>query len=61
MKRISLSLVFCASLFIIGCKNDKKENDTENAAETEMNSEMDNSMEKEEETKFLTAIEVRFR
>jgi|TARA_R100000501_G_C2606754_1_gene102321 Cu-Zn family superoxide dismutase len=54
MKRISLSLVFCASLFIIGCKNDKKENDTENAAETEMNSEMDNSMEKEEETKEIT-------
>ena len=53
MKRISLSLVFCASLFIIGCKNDKKENDTENAAETEMNSEMD-SMEKEEETKEIT-------
>ncbi len=41
MKRISLSLVFCASLFIIGCKNDKKENDTDNAAETEMNSEME--------------------
>lgn len=54
MKRISLSLVFCASLFIIGCKNDKKENDTENAAETEMNSEMDNSMVKEEETKEIT-------
>lgn len=54
MKRISLSLVFCASLFIIGCKNNKKENDTENAAETEMNSEMDNSMEKEEETKEIT-------
>ena len=54
MKRISLSLVFCASLFIIGCKNDKKENDTENAAETEMNSEMENSMEKEEKTKEIT-------
>ena len=53
MKRISLSLVFCASLFIIGCKNEKKENETENATETEMNSEMD-SMENEEEIKEIT-------
>ncbi|WP_037320575.1 superoxide dismutase family protein [Salegentibacter sp. Hel_I_6] len=53
MKRISLSLVFCASLFIIGCKNDKKENDTENATDTEMNSEME-AQDQEEETKEIT-------
>lgn len=39
MKRISLSLVFCASLFVIGCKDNKKQNDSENANQTEMNSE----------------------
>ncbi|SHF53268.1 superoxide dismutase, Cu-Zn family [Salegentibacter echinorum] len=39
MKRISLSLVFCASLFVIGCKDNKKQNDAENANQTEMNSE----------------------
>lgn len=53
MKRISLSLVFCASLFIIGCKNDKNENDTDNATDTEMNSEME-AMEQEEEVKEIT-------
>lgn len=49
MKRISLSLVFCASLFIVGCKNDKKQNDAENADQTEMNSDME--ADKKEETK----------
>jgi len=53
MKRISLSLVFCASLFIIGCKNDKKENDTENATDTEMNSEIE-AQDQEEEVKEIT-------
>jgi Cu-Zn family superoxide dismutase len=53
MKRISLSLVFCASLLIVGCKNDKKENDAENAAGTEMNSEME-AQQEEEETKEIT-------
>ena len=53
MKKISLSLVFCASLFIIGCKNDKKDNDAENAAETEMNSEME-AQQDEEEVKEIT-------
>jgi Cu-Zn family superoxide dismutase len=48
MKRISLSLVFCASLLIIGCKNENKENETETITETEMESEME---EQEEEVK----------
>lgn len=54
MKRISLSLVFCASLFIIGCKNENKENNAENATSTEeMNSEMD-AKQDEEEVKEIT-------
>lgn len=52
MKRISLSLVFCASLFVIGCKDNKKQNDTENAPQTEMNSEME--ADKKDETKTIT-------
>ncbi|APG59767.1 superoxide dismutase family protein [Christiangramia salexigens] len=46
MKRISLSLILCASLFVIGCKNDKKEKEVEEKSETEMTSET--KMEKEE-------------
>lgn len=37
MKRISLSLIFCATLLVMGCKNENKENDEmENQSETEM-------------------------
>lgn len=52
MKRISLSLVFCASLFVIGCKDNKKQNDAENANQTEMNSDME--ADKKDETKEIT-------
>ncbi len=37
MKRISITFLLCASLAIVGCKNDKKDNDAEKASETEMN------------------------
>lgn len=30
MKRISITLLLCATFAIVGCKNDKKENDAEN-------------------------------
>jgi len=37
MKRISLTLLFCATLALVGCKNEKKENDAEKkASEAEM-------------------------
>ena len=52
MKRISLSLVFFASIAIIGCKNDKKEQD-QATPDSEMNSTMDN-MEEETETRKVT-------
>jgi len=39
MKRISLSFLFCASLLIVGCKNDKKEAKDENSSTTEMTQE----------------------
>lgn len=39
MKRISLSFLFCASLLIVGCKNDKKEAKDENSSTTEMSQE----------------------
>lgn len=49
MKRISLSLFFCASLFLTGCKNEKKENEMENQSDTEMTAtDMDTEMETEE-------------
>ncbi|TDN83040.1 Cu-Zn family superoxide dismutase [Salegentibacter sp. 24] len=55
MKRISLSLVFCASLLIIGCKNENKENETETITETEMESEMEEQ--KEEIKKVVVPLE----
>jgi len=57
MKRVSLSLVFCASLFVFGCKNENKENDAENATETEMNSEMEAQQEEEEVKEITVALE----
>lgn len=55
MKRISLSLIFCASLFIVGCKNENKEADNEEMTDTEMNADMeDQQMEEEEESKEVT-------
>lgn len=52
MKRISLSLVIFASVAIIGCKNDKKEED-KTTPDSEMNSTMDD-MEDESEVKKVT-------
>ncbi|MDR9456062.1 MAG: superoxide dismutase family protein [Salegentibacter sp.] len=53
MKRISLSLVIFASIAIIGCKNDKKEED-KTTTDSEMNSTMDD-MEEENEIRKATA------
>ena len=39
MKRISLTLLFCASLAIIGCKNEKKEKEADKTSDTEMTQE----------------------
>lgn len=36
MKRISLSLIFCAGLLVMGCKNEKKEKEEMDQSETEM-------------------------
>lgn len=51
MKRISLSLIFCTSLILFACKNEKKENEEmEDMSETEMTSDME-TKEMEEEVK----------
>lgn len=48
MKRISLSLIFCSSLILFGCKDEKKENDDmDDMSETEMSSDMETENEKE--------------
>lgn len=48
MKRISLSLMFFASVALIGCKDENKEKDDQNtSADTEMNSDMDENGEDE--------------
>ncbi|MCF4101821.1 superoxide dismutase family protein [Gillisia sp. M10.2A] len=39
MKRISLTLLFCASLAIIGCKNEKKEKEADKTSDTEVTQE----------------------
>lgn len=39
MKRISLTLLFCATLALVGCKNEKKDKDVEKDLETEMTQE----------------------
>ncbi|HSP12424.1 MAG TPA: superoxide dismutase family protein [Salegentibacter sp.] len=52
MKRISLSLVIFASVAIIGCKNDKKEED-KTTPDSEMNSTMDD-IENESDVKKVT-------
>jgi len=36
MKRISLTIVFCAALAFVGCKNEKKDQDTDKVSDTEM-------------------------
>ncbi|WBL21014.1 superoxide dismutase family protein [Zunongwangia sp. HRR-M8] len=53
MKRISLSLLFCASLFITSCKNEKKDNEEVEVDDqnTEMTSEMDEDMDAESSEK----------
>mgnify|MGYP000256506137 CR=1 FL=1 len=51
MKRISLSLIFCTSLILFACKNEKKENEEmDDMSETEMTSDME-TKEMEEEVK----------
>lgn len=39
MKRISLTLLFCATLALVGCKNEKKDNDSEKVSDSEMTQE----------------------
>ncbi|MCG9972700.1 superoxide dismutase family protein [Christiangramia crocea] len=49
MKRISLSLIFCTSLILFGCKNENKENEEmDDMSETEMTSDMETETEMEE-------------
>lgn len=49
MKRISLSLIFCASLVLFACKNEKKENEEmDDMSETEMSSDMETKNEEKE-------------
>ena len=51
MKRISLSLIFCTSLILFACKNEKKENEEmDDMSETEMTSDMETT-EMEDEVK----------
>ncbi|TBW28947.1 superoxide dismutase family protein [Gramella sp. KN1008] len=46
MKRISLSLIFCSSLILFGCKDEKKENEEmDDMSETEMSSDMETQKE----------------
>ncbi|WP_373055979.1 superoxide dismutase family protein [Zunongwangia sp. H14] len=60
MKRISLSLLFCASLFVVGCKNNQGENETENQMEVEETSEMNqNNMESEEPQEITVNLEAK--
>ena len=60
MKRISLPLLFCATLFITSCKNEKKESDSTELEEqtTEMSSDS-NKMEDEnaDEKKIMVTLE----
>lgn len=53
MKRISLSLVIFASIVLIGCKNEKKEEDRSTTTDSEINSTMDD-MEDESEVRKVT-------
>lgn len=57
MKRISLSLIFCATLIFTGCKNENKENeDMENQSETEMSATDMNTEDASEEEMTQTAV-----
>ncbi|MDT0676248.1 superoxide dismutase family protein [Autumnicola musiva] len=49
MKRISLTLLFCASIFIVGCKNNQGENDAVNQMDAEETSEMEQQTNAESE------------
>ncbi|MDT0647322.1 superoxide dismutase family protein [Zunongwangia sp. F260] len=55
MKRTSISLLFCASVFVFGCKNEgeKNENDLETTTGTELTTEED-EMDSAEEMKEIT-------
>ena len=55
MKRISLSLVIFASVAIIGCKNDKKEED-KTTPDSEMNSTMEDMEEEKEIRKAIATM-----
>jgi len=46
MKRISLTLLFCATLALVGCKNEKKEENIEKVWDTEMIKETPNEVKK---------------
>ncbi|MCM8570732.1 superoxide dismutase family protein [Gramella jeungdoensis] len=49
MKRISLLLIFCTSLILFSCKNEKKENEEmDDMSETEMSSDMETKKEEKE-------------
>ncbi len=48
MKRISLSLIFCAALVFTGCKDNKKENDEMDSMDKESNTEMTSDMDQKD-------------
>ncbi len=56
MKRISLSLIFCAGLLFMGCKNENKENEEmDNQSDVEMTAtDMDTEASESEEAKTAT-------
>lgn len=55
MKRISISLMFFASLAIIGCKNENRDNDDQTTpSATEMDADMEETTTDEEEVKKIT-------
>ncbi len=61
MKRISVTLLFCASLVFMGCKNEKREDDSRNATDAELNSDADRESEIDDsETKELV-VEIMSR
>ncbi|MDX1542696.1 MAG: superoxide dismutase family protein [Christiangramia sp.] len=52
MKRISLSLIFCTSIILFGCKNENKENEEmDDMSETEMTSDMETKKEEVKKVK----------
>ncbi|MDT0643236.1 superoxide dismutase family protein [Zunongwangia sp. F363] len=60
MKRISLSLLFCATFFITGCKNNQGENDAVNQVDAEETSEMEqDNMESEEPQEITVDLDAK--